>query len=144
MPTIGSVTKTIRFNPADLGIIEDLMKKEDTTFNNAVHLLIENGVHPKNQQKTDRGTPENEKKEEKRGIPIPKTDYESIVEMANLMQVPIEKLLSDIRELLEEGTLYYSDNRLVNPRYEDFERICEKKKQDIDKTINNVVRQMGG
>ena len=144
MPTIGSTTRTIRFNATDLGIIEDLMKKEDITFNNAVHLLIENGVHPKNQQKTDRGTPENEKKEEKRGTPIPKTDYESILEMANLMQVPIEKLLSDFRELLENGDLYYSGKKLTNPHYEEFERLCEIKKQPIDKMMGNIVRQMGG
>ena len=99
MPTIGSVTKTIRFNPSDLGIIEDIMKKEDTTFNNAVHLLIENGGTPKNQSKIDRGTPK-----------------------------------------IEEKT----EERLVNPRYEEFERLCEVKKQDADKMINNVVRQMGG
>lgn len=126
MPTIGSATKTIRFNPSDLELIESVMKKENTTFNNAVHILIN----------------------QKGGIPLqkkePKTDIESIEEMAALMMVPMDKLLSDIRELLEEGTLYYSDGRLINPRYEDFERICEKRKQDIDKTIANVVRQMGG
>ena len=142
MPTIGSVTKTIRFNPSDLGIIEDIMKKEDTTFNNAVHLLIENGGTPKNQPKIDRGTPENKEKTEKRGTP--KGNYELIGEMANLMRVPTEKLLDDIKGLLEEGTLYYSNGKLVNPRYEEFERLCELKKQDADKMINNVVRQMGG
>lgn len=72
------------------------------------------------------------------------SDLSDIEEMAALMMVPMDKLLSDFRELLENGELYYSDGRLINPRYEDFERICEKKKQDIDKTINNVVRQMGG
>ncbi len=75
---------------------------------------------------------------------IPKTDYESIVEMANLMQVPIEKLLSDFRELLENGDLYYSGKKLVNPHYEEFERLCEIKKQPIDKMMGNIVRQMGG
>lgn len=142
MPTIGSVTKTIRFNPSDLGIIEDLMKKEDTTFNNAVHLLIENGGTPKNQPKIDRGTPKIEEKTEERGTP--KGNYELIDEMANLMRVPTEKLLDDIKELLEEGTLYYSNGKLVNPRYEEFERLCELKKQDADRMITNVVRQMGG
>ena len=142
MPTIGSETKTIRFNPSDLGIIEGIMKKEDTTFNNAVHLLIENGGTPKNQSKIDRGTPKIEEKTEERGTP--KGNYELINEMANLMRVPTEKLLDDIKELLEEGTLYYSNGKLVNPRYEEFERLCEVKKQDADKMINNVVRQMGG
>lgn len=79
-----------------------------------------------------------------KGLSQEKTDITDIVEMAELMRVPMNKLLSDFRELLEEGTLYYSDGRLINPRYEDFERICEKRKQDIDKTIANVVRQMGG
>ncbi len=73
-----------------------------------------------------------------------KTAMESVDEMASLMRVPTEKLLDDIKELLEEGTLYYSNGKLVNPRYEEFERLCEVKKQDADKMINNVVRQMGG
>ena len=72
------------------------------------------------------------------------TDIQDIEEMAALMNVRPEKLLSDFRELLEEGELYYTGGRLINPRYIDFEDICERKKQDIDKTIANVVRQMGG
>ena len=56
MPTIGSATKTIRFNPSDLELIESTMKKEETTFNNAVHILInQKGDIPlqKNEPKTD-------------------------------------------------------------------------------------------
>ena len=79
-----------------------------------------------------------------KGLTQEKTDITDIVEMAELMRVPMNKLLSDFRELLEEGTLYYENGKLINPRYSDFEDICEKKKQDIDKTIANVVRQMGG
>lgn len=144
MPTIGSITKTIRFSPTDLGIIEDLMRKENTTFNNAVHLLVENGVHPKKIEKSASGTPENEKKQENTGTPLPKTDISDIEEMASLMRVPTETLLSDFRKLLEDGELYYSGNKLVNPHYEEFEQLCELKKQPIDKVIGNVIRQMGG
>ena len=75
---------------------------------------------------------------------IPKSDYESLAEMANLMRVSTDKLLSDFRQLLEDGELYYSENRLVNPRYEDFEQLCRDKKQDPDKMMANVIRQMGG
>ena len=53
------------------------------------------------------------------------------------MQVTSEKLLSDIRELLEEGTLYYSEGKLVNPRYEEFERACKGK--NIDKILESVI-----
>lgn len=72
------------------------------------------------------------------------TDLSDIEEMATLMRVPVEKLLSDFRELLEEGELYYSGNKLVNPRYEEFEQVCEAKKQDPDRMMANVIRQMGG
>ncbi len=144
MPTIGSITKTIRFSPTDLGIIEDLMRKENTTFNNAVHLLVENGVHPKKIEKSASGTPENEKKQENTGTPLPKTDISDVEEMASLMRVPTETLLRDIRIMLENGELYYSGNKLVNPHYEEFEQLCELKKQPIDKVIGNIIRQMGG
>lgn len=76
-----------------------------------------------------------------RGVP---QDFEDIEEMADLMRVPTNKLLSDFRQLLEDGTLYYSGVNLVNPRYEEFERLCEAKKQDPDRMMANVVRSMGG
>ena len=38
MPTIGSITKTIRINPRDLEIIEGLMK-DGTTWSGAIHKL---------------------------------------------------------------------------------------------------------
>ena len=76
-----------------------------------------------------------------KGVP---TDIKDIEEMATLMRVPTETLLSDFRQLLEDGVLYYSGGKLINPRYEDFERVCETKKQDPDKVIMNVIRQMGG
>lgn len=72
------------------------------------------------------------------------TDLAEIESMASLMRVPVEKLVSDFRELLEEGELYYSGNKLVNPRYEEFEQVCEAKKQDPDRMMANVIRQMGG
>lgn len=76
--------------------------------------------------------------------PTKATDIKDIEEMATLMRVPTETLLSDFRQLLEDGVLYYSGGKLINPRYEDFEQLCETKKQDPDKVIMNVIRQMGG
>lgn len=122
MPTIGSATKTIRFNPSDLGLIESVMKKENTTFNNAVHLLI-NG---------NSDTPKDKK--------IPKSDYESIAEMARLMQVSTDGLLTALKDALEEGTLYYANGKLINPRYEEFERACGDR--DIDKILNSMIRSL--
>lgn len=71
---------------------------------------------------------------------VPKTDISAIEEMAGLMRVPTDRLLMDFREMLEEGTLYYSNGKLINPRYEDFERACEGR--DIDKILESMIRSL--
>lgn len=40
MPTVGSITKTIRINPKDLEIIERLME-DGTSWSGAIHKLCE-------------------------------------------------------------------------------------------------------
>ena len=146
MPSIGSTTRTIRFNASDLGVIEAIMKKEDTSFNNAVHILIENGGTPKIDGKTSEGTPEKPEnlsngvhpKEPKE----PKTDLEQIEEMANLMRVEPDKLIRDIKDMMEEGTLYYSDGKLRNPAYEEFENRCAEKKIPIDRVLSKIMQTL--
>lgn len=95
-------------------------------------------VH-QNSEKSSSSKLENDKT-----VCTPSNDMALIEEMASLMNVSTEKLLSDIKDMLENGELYYSGSRLVNPRYEEFENICAAKKQDPDRMIANVVRQMGG
>lgn len=70
-----------------------------------------------------------------------KTDYDSIAEMASLMKVTTEQLLSDVNELLENGELYYSGGKLRNPMYEDFEnRFNENEREKI---LEKVMREYG-
>lgn len=69
-----------------------------------------------------------------------KTPYESILEMASLMQVTPEILFEALNEALEEGTLYYSNGKLVNPRYEEFERACGDR--NIDKILESMIRSL--
>ena len=95
-------------------------------------------VH-QNSEKSSSGTPENDKR-----VCTPDKDYESICEMANLMRVEPGVIIEQIKELLESGELYISHGRLVNPRYEEFESLCERKKWDADKIIDKVVREYGG
>ena len=139
MPTIGSATRTIRFNPSDLGKIEGVMKEEDTSFNNAVHLLIERASTPQKIEKSDVGTPKKEEKRENVGTP---KAYQSVCEMANLMRVDPESLVEQFNDMLEEGTLYFENGRLINPRYDYLERICEEKKANIDNIISKVIREV--
>lgn len=71
-----------------------------------------------------------------------KTDLSDLSEMAELMRVTTEKILADIKTLIEDGTLYYENGRLVNPRYDELERICERRKIDIDNLISKVIRDV--
>ena len=147
MPAIGSETRTIRFKAEDLDRIEGVMKREDTSFNNAVHLLI--AGTPLKIEKTNRGTPDNRPKndngvhptEDFWGTPIGKS-VKSVAEMADLMKVPTEKLFEDINGMLESGELYYSGGKLRNPIYEEFEDVCEEKKVNINNILMKVIRDI--
>ena len=142
MPTIGSITRTVRFNPEDLGKIESLMKKEDTSFNNAVHLLINDTGTPQKNEKSSLGTPQKTIEVYTPNKNIPKSDYESLAEMANLMRVSTDKLLSDFKDMIENGDLYYSGGKLRNPTYEEFENICESRGQKVENILTKVIRNM--
>lgn len=53
MPTIGSITKTIRINPADLAVIERIMA-DGTSWSGAIHRLCsEKGTPVENPYKLD-------------------------------------------------------------------------------------------
>lgn len=67
-------------------------------------------------------------------------DYESIAEMASLMQVSTGGLLKALNDALEEGSLYYSNGKLINPRYEEFERACGDR--NIDMILESVIRSL--
>lgn len=84
MPTVGSVTKTIRINPSDLAVIEGLMA-DGTSWSGAIHKLCG-------------------------GVPIkrdaPKNDsLKDIEAMAGLLGMKTEELLSAVCEGLNDGSL---------------------------------------
>ena len=69
-------------------------------------------------------------------------DLSDIEEMANLMRVPTEKILSDIKEMIEEGTLYYENGKMILPRYAELESVCERKGVNIDNLLTKVIRDI--
>ena len=73
----------------------------------------------------------------------PKRDnYELIAEMAGLMRVDTEKVLRDIKDLMESGVLYYSNGVLRNSIYEEFENLCEAKRVPVEKVLTKVMREI--
>lgn len=95
-----------------------------------------------NLEKSSSGTPEIIEKVYTLDKNIPKSDYESLAEMANLMRVSTDKLLSDFKDMIENGDLYYSGGKLRNPTYEEFENICESRGQKVENILTKVIRNM--
>jgi len=69
-------------------------------------------------------------------------DLSDLAEMAELMRVSTEKILSDIKDMIEEGTLYYENGELINPRYAELESVCERKNVNIDNLLMKVIRDI--
>ena len=69
-------------------------------------------------------------------------DLSDLSEMANLMQVTTEKLLSDIKDLVEIGDIYYINNKLRNPKYAELEDLCERRGVKIEYIITKAIREI--
>lgn len=94
MPSIGSMTKTVRFYADDLEKIEELVNN-GATFSGAVHQLIENSG------KTA-------------GTPIERTEVMAgIEEMATLCGMTLDEFMGQIYSLLEEGKLLVDGDRII-------------------------------
>jgi hypothetical protein len=57
MPTIGSITKTVRINAEDLAVIEKIMAKEMVSWSGAIHYLVGNRGTPSEKNKKSEASP---------------------------------------------------------------------------------------
>lgn len=120
MPTLGSVTKTVRISPSDLTVIEDLMK-DGTTWSGAIHKLC---------QQT--------------GTPAEKSPVlREIEDMAMLCGCSLEEFFEQIRDALNDGVLLINRGRveLGLPEWvERFKTVCKEKCLDEEKIGNSAVQ----
>lgn len=120
MPTIGSITKTIRINPKDLEIIEGLME-DGTTWSGAIHKLCV-GV-PVVQSVSQIGVPQNAS-EPSEGVPIttsisnkgvPSIDekvLKDIEVMCSFFGIEVDEFFRELCESLNSGSIFIDDGKI--------------------------------
>lgn len=128
MPTIGSVTKTVRIAPRDLEVINGLMA-DGTSWSGAIHKLCE-GVPAKNSEKT--------------GL-TPNKDLEEIDSMAKFFGMTGGEMLKGVCEGLTDGNLTVENGKVVGVPEIDLDNLkeaCHERgigmQEAIDKTVKSL------
>ena len=128
MPTIGSVTKTVRIAPRDLEVINALMA-DGTSWSGAIHKLCE-------------GVPT--KISEKSGL-TPNKDLEEIDSMAKFFGMDGGELLKGVCDGLMDGNLTVENGKVVGVPEIDLDNLkeaCHERgigmQEAIDKTVKNL------
>ena len=135
MPSIGSVTKTVRFYADDVEKIEKLIVG-GMTFSGAVHHLIECSGTPKKGRSTPpKGTP--------KGTPydIPEGILAGIKEMGDIAGLSLAEMLKQYLTLMEEGYLMYEDDGRIMPMKEEWEEELEALCQEKGLSLEEVGRR---
>ena len=137
MPTIGSITKTIRINPRDLEVIEELMR-DGTTWSGAIHKLCE-GV-PTITKEESKGVPETKHQ-------ISEEVYRDISTMCDCYKVATEDFFEQIRRKMEIGEIDIEGGEVVFRKFsgvdtERFENACAEKGVDPNKMMERATQMV--
>lgn len=122
MPTVGSITKTIRINPRDLEIIEELMK-DGTTWSGAIHKLC---------------------------VGVPHTKSESSHRMTQngaAYGLSGEELALKLLDSMDAGEIVYEDGRFRADSEYDFGKFisaCQDKGVPVQKMIDKCAQMIWG
>lgn len=140
MPTMNSITRTIRFCPSDVEKIEDLMGKEGCTFNAAVHLLVSDGDVP------DKAVcvPQNKEKETG-GTLAESACLRDIEQMVTISGLTMGGFFSQIDDLLNDGTIDVSGGKvaIVYPSWAtQFEETCHDLCIPVEKAAESAVKAL--
>lgn len=122
MPTIGSVTKTIRINPRDLEVIEELMR-DGTSWSGAIHKLCG-------------GVPNTES-----AVSHRLTQYGAAYGLSG------EGLATALMDAMDTGEIVYEDGRFrADSEYNfgKFVEACEQKGLDVQKMVDKCAQMIWG
>lgn len=128
MPTIGSVTKTVRIAPRDLEVINALMA-DGTSWSGAIHKLCE-------------GVPA--KISEKSGL-TPNKDLEEIDSMAKFFGMDGGELLKGVCDGLMDGNLTVENGKVVGVpevNLDNFKEACHEKGIDLQKALDKATQSI--
>ena len=132
MPTIGSITKTVRIAPRDLTIIEGLMA-DGTSWSGAIHKLCEGVPEVQREPKTaDRWN-------------IDEADLMDLDSMSRFMGGDVRTMIHLFDEAVNEGVIRYDQGRYVgveDVELEDLYEICREQNVNPQEVIDKAVKAM--
>ena len=128
MPTIGSITKTIRINAEDLRVFEEIMA-DGTSWSGAVHQLC-SGTHSAPTGIVPEG--------------VSADDWEEIMSMVSFMGGK-RTYFHLIREAMTEGRIVYENGKLTlfgDLETEEFKEMCREKGLDPQTVLNKATQSV--
>ena len=128
MPTIGSITKTIRINPRDLEVIEGLME-DGTTWSGAIHKLC-SGVQ-----------------NEAKGVPTKNECVQRLNLYGAAYGLSGEELADRLMDAMDSGAIFYENGEFRANMEEEYDlsrlkEACHDKGVPIQKAIDNVTQMV--
>lgn len=155
MPSIGSITKTIRINSTDLAVLDEIMNDSGASWSGAVHILAEGYRGTPEKHKENREIPKNEDSD--RVHPnktesvntfddIPEEIVKDMKSMIRLWGMSEKKFFTELDEALNDGRVDVEGGKVVGHESLDLTKFYEKcrdmnaKPQDV---IDKIVRSMG-
>lgn len=140
MPTIGSITKTIRINAEDLQVFERLMA-DGTSWSGAVHQLCSG------EKSESVGTPENPEKSLPNGkkMNISDEDYAEFSSMVGFMGGERE-FFHSLVGFLSEGSIAFERNEYVikdlSLSTDEFKEVCKDMGKDPQNVLNEATKRL--
>lgn len=129
MPTIGSITKTVRINAEDLKVIEGIMADKGLSWSGAIHFLANNA-----------GTPS--KNPEKSSL---SAELEDIKEMVGLFGIGFEDFTVKLCDAMNDGTIYIDEGEIkvqTDLMLDEFYEVCHEANVEPQDAINKVVQML--
>lgn len=135
MPTLGSITKTVRINADDLRVFEDIMRKNGLSWSGAVHYLVERMGIPQRQEKISSCVPQKSQKEVDEGVPD-----NPLLLLSGELHIPYETFCSEIIKLTDSGELMEERGRMVvhesGLKVEEYLKVCKDIGKDAQKCLD--------
>lgn len=129
MPTIGSVTKTVRIAPKDLEVINGLMA-DGTSWSGAIHKLCEGVPTGKPQESANSNN-----------------DLSEIESMANFFRMGLDEFLKGVCDGLMDGSLTVEGGKVVGVplvNLEGLEEACHERGISMQDAIDKTVKTLRG
>lgn len=142
MPTVGSITKTMRISPEDLGVIEGIMRDERVSWSGALHYLVEKAGTPKKENCAE-GTPQNFKN---RDSATAKLNQNPLLNLSMALGMEYGRFCKEIEGLIDNGGIMKEGSRLVAKEngvdLTDFFEVCHETGIDPQKAVNTMTNSL--